>query len=154
MQVMYQLVMKWWFSETINWCQKRSWIYPALLCKVTTAHHIWFLVDCTLILFLLLFYINLYLGAYSPLTPDGNILVDGVVASCYASFDHGLAHIVMKPMQWDSNVLQNIFWEEDRFPIFIWTSKELGKWLLPTGQFLQHWCHFNDLLFNKTFNKT
>ena len=34
------------------------------------------------------------LGAYVPLTEDGNILVDGVLASCYASFDHGLAHLI------------------------------------------------------------
>ena len=35
-----------------------------------------------------------------PLTMEGNIIVDGVLASCYASFDHDLAHIAMAPMQW------------------------------------------------------
>ena len=32
-----------------------------------------------------------------PLTEEGNIVVDGVLASCYASFDHDLAHIAMVP---------------------------------------------------------
>ena len=39
------------------------------------------------------------LGTYVPLTEEGNIVVDGVLASCYASFDHDLAHITMAPIQ-------------------------------------------------------
>ena len=39
-----------------------------------------------------------FLGAFVPLTMKGNIVVDGVLASCYASFDHDLAHFVMTPM--------------------------------------------------------
>ena len=39
-------------------------------------------------------------GAYVPLTEDGNIVVGGILASCYASFDHDLAHLAMVPMQW------------------------------------------------------
>ena len=84
-------------------------------------------------------YINLSLGAYDPLTSDGNIIVDGILASCYASFDHDLAHISMKPMQWSPNIIQQIFGEEDRFSAFTQTIKELGKWLLPYGQLLQYW---------------
>ena len=40
----------------------------------------------------------LFLGAYVPLTADGNIVVDQILASCYASFDHDLAHLMMMPM--------------------------------------------------------
>ena len=32
------------------------------------------------------------LGAYTPVTVEGNIAVDGVLASCYAFADHDLAH--------------------------------------------------------------
>ena len=46
------------------------------------------------------------LGAFVPLTADGNIVVEGVLASCYASFDHGLAHFVMTPMQWYPQIIR------------------------------------------------
>ena len=42
----------------------------------------------------------LILGAYVPLTRQGNIVVDGVLTSCYPSVPHDLAHIVMLPMTW------------------------------------------------------
>ena len=32
-------------------------------------------------------------------TRDGNIVVDGVLASCYASVDHDLVHIAMAPIE-------------------------------------------------------
>ena len=31
------------------------------------------------------------------MTMEGNIIVDGVLASCYVSPDHDLAHIAMTP---------------------------------------------------------
>ena len=49
------------------------------------------------------------LGAYVPLTRDGNIVVDQMLASCYASFDHDLAHLMMMPMQWYPEMLGFIF---------------------------------------------
>ena len=45
-------------------------------------------------------------GAFVPLTEDGTIMMDGVVASCYASFDHDLAHIAMTPMRWWSEIIE------------------------------------------------
>jgi len=40
-------------------------------------------------------------GLYSPLTTQGNIIVDDVVASCYADFDnHALQHLVWAPFRW------------------------------------------------------
>ena len=38
-------------------------------------------------------------GAYVPLVPEGKIVVDGVLASCHASADHDVAHLIMVPMQ-------------------------------------------------------
>ena len=43
---------------------------------------------------------------------EGNILVDGVLASCYASFDHDMAHIVMKPLLWFPSLMDLLLGEE------------------------------------------
>ena len=34
------------------------------------------------------------------MTREGNIVVDGVVASCYASVNHDLVHVGMAPLRW------------------------------------------------------
>ena len=40
-------------------------------------------------------------GVYSPLTSEGNIVVDGILASCYADFDnHHLQHFAWAPYRW------------------------------------------------------
>ena len=40
-------------------------------------------------------------GIYSPLTTQGNIVVDDVLASCYADFDnHALQHFAWAPFRW------------------------------------------------------
>jgi len=39
-------------------------------------------------------------GVFAPLTNSGNIVVDGVVTSCYASFgSHAAAHVSMAPLR-------------------------------------------------------
>ncbi|KAI8483075.1 hypothetical protein Bbelb_392310 [Branchiostoma belcheri] len=38
-------------------------------------------------------------GFYAPLTKEGTIMADGVAASCYADFDHGLSHKVFAPLR-------------------------------------------------------
>ena len=38
-------------------------------------------------------------GVYVPLTMEGTILVDGILASCYSSVRHDLAHIGMTPYE-------------------------------------------------------
>ena len=48
-------------------------------------------------------------GAYVPLTEDGNIVVGGVLASCYASSDHDLAHFAMISVQWYLDIMDWIF---------------------------------------------
>ena len=42
---------------------------------------------------------GLYLGLYVPLTMEGNIVVGGVLASCYPSVPHDLAHMGMTPIR-------------------------------------------------------
>ena len=77
-----------------------------------------------------------YVGTYVPLTMDGNIVVDGVLASCYASIDHDLAHFGMIPMRWFPTMAKWIFGEEDTgSQIAVSLAKPLGKWILPDGLF-------------------
>ena len=40
---------------------------------------------------------------------NGNIMVDGVLASCYSSLDHDLHHVVMTPLQWFPEVTKWTF---------------------------------------------
>ena len=58
-------------------------------------------------------------GAYAPLTVEGNLVVDGVLASSYGSFPHGLAHAALAPLRWwwwYPGVLRRIFRVEERYP--------------------------------------
>ena len=43
---------------------------------------------------------------------EGNILVDGVLASCYASVNHDLAHVGMKPLLWFPSIMELLLGEE------------------------------------------
>ena len=62
---------------------------------------------------------------------EGNIVVDGVLASCYASFDHDLAHLVMSPVQWFPEMMLVIFGEDNGSTVYINIMKVLGRWMLP-----------------------
>ena len=62
-------------------------------------------------------------GAYVPLTKEGNIVIDSVLASCYAFFDHELTHIGMTPMHWFPEIVQGIFGEDNGFPVLPRLSK-------------------------------
>lgn len=45
-------------------------------------------------------YVEQYEGSYAPVTSHGTIIVDGVLASCYAVIeDHDLAHLVLAPVR-------------------------------------------------------
>ena len=57
-------------------------------------------------------------------------MVDGVMASCYAGFDHDLAHFTMSPMQYFSEVLEWIFGNESGYPVYVSTTRMIGKFIL------------------------
>ena len=77
-------------------------------------------------------YIQLfYPGAYAPLAMDGNIVVDGVLASCYASSDHDLAHIGMTPVRWFPGMVNWIFGGKNVPQGYVDFANNLGRWLLP-----------------------
>ena len=70
---------------------------------------------------------------------EGNILVDGILASCYASTDHDLAHMGMTPLRWFPKMTSWIFGEETEFQISSSIAKQLGKWLINNEYSWRNW---------------
>ena len=70
-------------------------------------------------------------GAYVPLTKEGNIMIDGVLTSCYSSFQHDLAHIGMTPVQWFPGVMKWLFGVDGDILAYVSITKELGRFILP-----------------------
>ena len=64
---------------------------------------------------------------------DGNIVVDGVLASCYASTDHDVAHFAMAPMRWFPEMTEWIFGDDKFGPCYVNLAKDL-RTLLPHVQ--------------------
>ena len=58
---------------------------------------------------------NIFPGLFSPLTPEGNIVIDGVLASCYSEYDHYGSHIVTAPFRWFPGILEWIFGDDNGF---------------------------------------
>ena len=82
--------------------------------------------------------INLYSpGAYVPLTMEGNIVVDGILASCYASCDHDSAHIGMLPIQLFPTLMKWVFGDDNGSPAYVNIAGNIGGWMLPADHFLE-----------------
>ena len=64
---------------------------------------------------------------------EGNIVVDGVLTSCYAIVNHDLAQIVLKPIQWYTNIMELAFGNENGVSGYVSVAQDLGKWVLPYG---------------------
>ena len=62
---------------------------------------------------------------------EGNIIVGGVLASCYASSDRYVAHIGMTPFRYFPDVIQLVFGTEHGFSAFVKTSEKLTTWISP-----------------------
>ena len=75
-----------------------------------------------------------YLGAYVPLTMEGNIVVDRVLASCYPFIDHDLAHMSLSPVRWFPELIMWIMSEENGFLGFVKIAEDLGSWVMSNAQ--------------------
>ena len=56
-------------------------------------------------------------------------MVDGVLASCYASAAHDLSHLGMTPMRWFLEIIEWIFGEDNEYQGYLKIVKELGSWV-------------------------
>ena len=72
-------------------------------------------------------------GAFTPVTMEGNIVVDGVLASCYAVVDHDLAHIGMTPMRWFPGMMNWIFGGSKETPGYVSFVEDLGRIILSSA---------------------
>ena len=71
------------------------------------------------------------LGAYAPLTIEGNILVDGILASCYASSHHDLGHLALAPLRYFPKLMDLIFGQSNNYPGYVKVLEDFGKMLSP-----------------------
>ena len=60
-------------------------------------------------------------------------MVDGVLASCYASADHDLAHIGMTPIRWFPDVIEWIFGHENGQQSYTGILEKFGTLLAQIG---------------------
>ena len=58
-------------------------------------------------------------------------MVDGVVASCYASIDHDLAHIGMALIRWFPVITGWIFGQGNESPGYVNILIHVGEWAIP-----------------------
>ena len=71
------------------------------------------------------------LGAYVPLTMDGKIMVNGVLASCYPSTNHDVGHFGMAPMRWFPTFTEWIFGDDNGMQAYVSILADIGIWILP-----------------------
>ena len=75
----------------------------------------------------------IFTGAFVPVTMEGNIMVDKVLASCYPSTDHDVLHIGMSPMRWFPMVTKWTFGEDNGLQAYVKILADLAQWLVPHG---------------------
>ena len=70
-------------------------------------------------------------GAFVPLTMSGNIVVEGVFVSCFASVDHDLGLIGMTPIRWFPRLVGLILGEKESTSTFVSLIMAIGEWMEP-----------------------
>ena len=84
-------------------------------------------------------YVYIFKGVYVPLTVEGNIMIDGILASCYTVVDHDLGQIVMKPVQQYFDIMEFVFGNENGVSAYVSVAQNLGRWVLPDYSKLNFW---------------
>ncbi|XP_068185422.1 indian hedgehog B protein-like [Antennarius striatus] len=75
-------------------------------------------------------------GLYAPLTQHGSIVVNGVLASCYAAVDnHHLAHWVLAPLRFFYSLMGPSEPQTDGLHWYASLLQRLGQMLLDAGHF-------------------
>ena len=65
------------------------------------------------------------------MTTTGNIIVDGVLASCYPGVPHDLAHIGMTPSRWFPEIVEWFFGEDNDVQAYAIIAEVLSMWIMP-----------------------
>ena len=60
-------------------------------------------------------------------------MVDEVLASCYPSSNHDLAHLGMTPLQWFPKAIQWIMGVEEGLSVYVKMAEDIGQRILPFG---------------------
>ena len=59
-------------------------------------------------------------------------MVDGLLASCYASFpDHDVAHFTMAPLRWFLKLIHWVFGEDNDSPVYVKITEYFGRSISP-----------------------
>ena len=74
---------------------------------------------------------NCFPGAFSPLTLEGTIVVDKVLASCFAIVYHDFGNLGATPILWFPRMIEWIFGEDKGSSIYANIGEVMGKWMLP-----------------------
>ena len=77
---------------------------------------------------------DFFSGTYVPLTEEGTVIVNGILASYYATFDHDLVHYVMTPFYWFPKTIKGIFGETNDILDYVEILKSVGRYMLPYVQ--------------------
>ena len=72
------------------------------------------------------------------MTEEGKIIVDGVLASCYADIDHDMSYFTTILMQRFPAAIQWVFGEDNGFPVYISTLSQMGMVLFPKEHYMNY----------------
>ena len=65
---------------------------------------------------------------------EGNIVINGILASCHASVDHDLAHLGVAPTLWFPEIVELIFGEYGEVPAFVTIAEQVSKSIMPNDR--------------------
>ena len=60
-------------------------------------------------------------------------MVDRVLASCYDSIHHDVAHTLINPFQWYPGLVEWMFGDGSGSPAYVGIFEALNRWVVPQG---------------------